>query len=85
MSEQQFLELAGQFKEILENKDHQILDYKKFVKIDKTLQRPSEVPTLLGNSKKAKKELKWLPKYNFKMLVADMVKSDLEFVKKEGY
>jgi GDPmannose 4,6-dehydratase len=61
------------------------LDYKKFVKIDKALQRPSEVPTLLGDSKKAKKELKWVPKYDFRMLVEDMVKSDLEFVKKEGY
>ena len=61
------------------------LDYRKFVKIEKNLFRPSEVRTLLGNCKKAKKELKWKPKYNFKELVKDMVKSDLEFVQKEGY
>jgi GDPmannose 4,6-dehydratase len=61
------------------------MDYKKFIKIDKNLHRPSEVLTLLGNCNKAKKELKWKPKYNFKMLVENMVKSDLEFVKKEGY
>tara|TARA_X000000950_G_C13824978_1_gene623630 strand:+ start:450 stop:1436 length:987 start_codon:yes stop_codon:yes gene_type:complete len=61
------------------------LDYRKFVKIDKNLYRPSEVMTLLGNCKKAKKELNWKPKYNFKKLVEDMVKSDLDFVKKEGY
>jgi GDPmannose 4,6-dehydratase len=61
------------------------LDYKKFIKIDKMLHRPSEVLTLLGDCKKAKKELKWNAKYDFKMLVKDMVEADLEFVKKEGY
>ena len=61
------------------------LDYKKYVKIEKKLYRPSEVRTLLGDCRKAKKELKWKPKYNFKELVEDMVKSDLEFVQKEGY
>ncbi len=61
------------------------LDYKKYVKIEKKLYRPSEVRTLLGDCRKAKKELKWKPKYNFKELVQDMVKSDLEFVQKEGY
>ena len=58
---------------------------KNFVKIQKRLYRPSEVRSLLGNSKKARKELKWKPKFNFKQLVKDMVKSDLEFVKNEEY
>ncbi len=61
------------------------LDYKKYVKIEKKFYRPAEVETLLGNCKKAKKELKWKPKYDFKKLVKDMVKADLEFVEKEGY
>ncbi len=61
------------------------LDYKKYIKIQKNLYRPSEVRSLLGNCNKARNELKWKPKYNFKELVADMVKADLEFVKKEGY
>ena len=61
------------------------LDYKKYVKIEKNLYRPSEVLSLLGDCKKAKKDLGWKPKYNFKKLVEDMVRSDLEFVKKEGY
>ena len=61
------------------------LDYKKFVKVEKKLYRPSEVESLLGNSNKVKKELKWKPKYDFKKLVEDMVKADLEFVEKEGY
>ena len=61
------------------------LDYKKFIKIEKNLYRPSEVRSLLGDCRKAKKELKWKPKYDFKKLVQDMVKADLEFVEKEGY
>ena len=63
---------------------HVGLDYKKFVEIDKKLQRPSEVDTLLGTVIKLKK-LKWKPKYNFKGLVVDMVEEDLKFVEKEGY
>ncbi len=61
------------------------LDYKKFIKIEKNLYRPSEVRSLLGDCKKAKRELKWKPKYNFRKLVKDMVRADLEFVEKEGY
>ena len=54
-------------------------------KIDKKLYRPSEVKSLLGDCRKAKKELKWKQKFTFKKLVEDMVKSDLDFVKKQGY
>ena len=61
------------------------LDYKKFVKVDKSLQRPSDVQYLLGNCSKARRILKWKPKYNFEGLVKDMVKADLEFVEKYGY
>ena len=61
------------------------LDYKNYVKINKNLIRPAEVDSLLGNCKKAKKVLKWKPKISFKKLVADMVQSDLDFVRKQGY
>ena len=61
------------------------LDYRKYVKVNKKYIRPSEVDTLLGDSSKAKKRLKWKPKITFKELVKDMVESDLSFVKKEGY
>ncbi len=39
--------------------------------------RPLEVDTLLGDSKKARKELKWKPKINIEMLVKEMVKSEI--------
>ena len=61
------------------------LNYKKYIKIDKKLNRPADVQTLLGDCAKAKKNLNWEPKFTFKDLVKDMVKEDLEFVKKEGY
>ena len=61
------------------------LEYKNYVKINKNLIRPAEVDSLLGNCKKAKKVLKWKPKISFKKLVADMVQSDLDFVRKQGY
>ena len=61
------------------------LDYKKYVKIDKKLERPADVQNLLGSCSKARRLLKWKPKYSFQGLVKDMVKADLEFVKKYGY
>jgi len=61
------------------------LNYRDYVKVDKKLTRPTEVDTLLGSYKKAKKILKWAPKITYKELVADMVKSDLDLVKKQGY
>ena len=39
--------------------------------------RPNEVKELLGDSKMAKKILKWTPKYNFKDLVKEMVEEEL--------
>ena len=61
------------------------LDYKKYIKIDKKLKRPAEVNTLLGSYSKARKKLGWKPTVTFKQLVKEMVRSDLEFVKKEQY
>ena len=61
------------------------LDYKRYIKIDKRLERPAEVQTLLGSCSKAKRVLKWKPKYNFQALVKDMVRADLEFVRTHRY
>tara|TARA_Y100000992_G_scaffold246068_1_gene177380 strand:+ start:4889 stop:5932 length:1044 start_codon:yes stop_codon:yes gene_type:complete len=48
------------------------------VACSKEYYRPLEVDTLLGNSKKAKKELNWKPKIDIKKLVKEMVKSELK-------
>jgi len=48
------------------------------IECDKTYFRPLEVDTLLGDSKKARKELNWKPKTNIKKLVKEMVNSELK-------
>ena len=51
---------------------------KCIIECDKTYIRPLEVDTLLGNSNKAKKELKWKPKISVKQLVKEMVNSEIK-------
>tara|TARA_B100000700_G_C15014527_1_gene842651 strand:+ start:609 stop:1652 length:1044 start_codon:yes stop_codon:yes gene_type:complete len=48
------------------------------VACDKEYFRPLEVDTLLGDSRKAKKDLKWKPKTSIKKLVSEMVNFDLK-------
>ena len=52
------------------------------VQCDKEYFRPLEVDTLLGDSRKALKDLKWKPKFSIKDLVKDMVSSELTKLKK---
>ena len=53
-------------------------DGKCIVACDKEYYRPLEVDTLLGNSKKALKELNWKAKIKIEELVTDMVRSELK-------
>ncbi len=53
------------------------LDWKKYVKIDPRYYRATEVDVLLGDNRKAKKQLKWSPKVTFKDLVKIMVDADM--------
>ena len=55
------------------------LDWRKFVVTNnKNFMRPSEVRSLQGDSSKARKLLKWKPKYDLDSLCKDMLISDLE-------
>ena len=54
------------------------LNGKCIISSDKKYFRPLEVDTLLGDAKKARKELKWKPKFNINDLVKDMVNSELK-------
>ena len=65
--------------------NHVGLNYKDYLSIDKNLMRPAEVNTLLADSSKAKKILKWEPEVSFDDLVKGMVESDLELVTNHGY
>ena len=51
---------------------------KIYVKIDPVYFRPTDVDELRGDSSKAKRELNWKPRTNFKELVSEMMSSDLK-------
>ncbi len=54
----------------------------KIVSVDKNYFRPLEVDTLLGNSSKARRELKWKPKYNIKSMIKEMIQEEFNILKK---
>tara|TARA_B100000575_G_scaffold292858_1_gene302412 strand:+ start:1611 stop:2561 length:951 start_codon:yes stop_codon:yes gene_type:complete len=54
------------------------LDYRKYIKIDKSFMRPNDKIILKADFKKAKKILKWKPQISFKSLVLEMVNNDLK-------
>ena len=50
---------------------------KTIIRVDKKYFRQTEVDNLSGDYKKAKKILKWKPKYSFDNLVEDMIKNEI--------
>ncbi|TSD04733.1 MAG: GDPmannose 4,6-dehydratase [Parcubacteria group bacterium Greene0714_36] len=63
---------------------HLKLDWKKYVKTDKTLLRPADVHLLLADARRAHKELQWKPKVRFQELVQMMVDADVERVAQQA-
>ena len=59
-----------------------ICNGQEIIKVDPRYFRPLEVETLLGDSSKAKRKLKWSPKISFEQLVKEMIDHDLELAKK---
>ena len=55
---------------------------KCIIECDKKYFRPLEVDTLLGDSRKAHKELNWKPKRNIRKLIKEMVNSELILIHK---
>lgn len=61
------------------------------VAVDPRYFRPTEVETLLGDARKARKKLGWAPKIGFQELVSEMMREDLkaaerdELVKHHGF
>ena len=53
------------------------------VRVDPRYFRPTEVDELLGDASKARTKLGWQPTTRFEELVTDMVKHDLEAIKRE--
>ena len=56
---------------------------KLIVECSKKYYRPTEVDTLLGNSSKAKRLLKWKPKVSIKALAKEMTEEDLKILSKD--
>jgi len=50
---------------------------KIIIQCDKKYFRPLEVDTLLGDASKARKELKWMPRFNLKTLIKDMIREEI--------
>jgi GDPmannose 4,6-dehydratase len=61
--------------------DHVGLDYRQYIHEDAVAYRPDESMQLVGNSKKAKVQLGWLPQVGFRKLVEMMVEADLRFLR----
>jgi GDPmannose 4,6-dehydratase len=53
------------------------LDWREHVELDKRYLRPAEVDVLMGDASKAKKQIGWQPKVQFKELVRIMVEADV--------
>lgn len=53
------------------------------VQVDPRYYRPTEVDTLLGDSRLARDTLGWSPKIHFEQLVYEMVQADLEWARKD--
>ena len=56
---------------------------KQIIAVDPDYFRPTEVDLLIGDPTKSKTKLGWKPKYDLKSMISEMVKSDLQRVKRK--
>jgi len=64
------------------NENYQIEIGKQIIAVDPNYFRPTEVDLLIGDPTKSMTKLGWQPKYNLKSMISEMVKSDLQRVKR---
>lgn len=57
---------------------------KSIIQVDPRYYRPAEVDTLLGDPKKARDKLGWTPKTDFKALVSEMIRADLDLAERDA-
>ena len=67
------------------NPDYAVQIGQVVVAVDEKYFRPTEVDLLIGDASKAYKKLGWRPEHKLEDLVADMMQSDLNLMKKESY
>ncbi len=73
-SVRELLDLAGNILE---------LDWSRHVESDPRYCRPTEVPCLLGDARKARQRLGWQPRVDFPGLIRMMIEHDLELARQE--
>jgi len=67
------------------NPEYQLEAGSEVVCVDPRYFRPTEVEQLIGDSTKARTRLGWEPEYDLKMLVEEMMTSDLKLMQKDCY
>ncbi|WP_299213910.1 GDP-mannose 4,6-dehydratase [uncultured Dokdonia sp.] len=68
-----------------ENPDYPVKIGQEVVAVDEKYFRPTEVDLLIGDATKAYEKLGWKPEYTLQDLVHDMMKSDINLMKKDSY
>lgn len=65
--------------------NYQIEIGKEVLAVDPKYFRPTEVDLLIGDPSKANNKLGWIPEYDLKGLINDMMQSDLKLMQKDRY
>jgi len=79
---EQYLE---QFRNRIQNNLSSESAGEPIISVDPQYFRPTEVELLIGDAAKAREKLGWEPKYDLNGLVTDMMRSDIELMKKDAY
>lgn len=80
INEALFIERIGaEFLEAIRSKKEPI------IQVDANYFRPTEVDLLIGDATKSRTKLNWIPEYDLKALVEDMMQSDVKLMKRETY
>jgi len=64
---------------------YQVKIGQEIVAVDPRYFRPTEVELLIGDATKAREKLGWIPEYDLKALVRDMMSGDLKLMQKDKY
>lgn len=79
------LEEVGVVKAIVTEKTARVKVGQTVVKVDPRYFRPTEVELLVGDPSKAKEKMGWQPEHSLEDLVEDMVRHDIDQVKRDQY
>jgi GDPmannose 4,6-dehydratase len=90
IDEKIFLEKVGEqyfetLKKRVRKNSSPTMSGEPLVAVDPQYFRPTEVELLIGDATKAKEKLGWIPKYDLKGLISEMIQSDIDLMKKDAY